>query len=107
MDERGDVGSWIRITSIQGLRDCAIMLLQRPNLLPSYLPPEVYHAAVAGILKQGVERLDNVRAEAGACMLGLLMITPPTEAYAVEGGDRMRVMFLQGWVTGIWGEQRN
>ncbi|KAL1667009.1 armadillo-type protein [Schizophyllum commune] len=96
MDERGDVGSWIRITSIQGLRDCAIMLLQRPNLLPSYLPPEVYHAAVAGILKQGVERLDNVRAEAGACMLGLLMITPPTEAYAIEGGDAMREMFLQG-----------
>ncbi|KAL1722870.1 armadillo-type protein [Schizophyllum commune] len=96
MDERGDVGSWIRITGIQGLRDCAIMLLQRPNLLPSYLPPEVYHAAVAGILKQGVERLDNVRAEAGACMLGLLMITPPTEAYAIEGGDAMQEMFLQG-----------
>ncbi|KAL1728580.1 armadillo-type protein [Schizophyllum commune] len=96
MDERGDVGSWIRISSIQGLRDCAIMLLQRPDLLPSYLPPEVYHAAVAGILKQGVERLDNVRAEAGACMLGLLMISPPTEAYAIEGGDKMREMLLQG-----------
>ncbi|KAL1689403.1 armadillo-type protein [Schizophyllum commune] len=96
MDERGDVGSWIRITSIQGLRDCAIMLLQRPNLLPSYLSSEVYHAAVAGILKQGVERLDNVRAEAGACMLGLLMISPPSEAYAIEGGDAMREMFLQG-----------
>ncbi|KAI5896933.1 ARM repeat-containing protein [Schizophyllum commune H4-8] len=96
MDERGDVGSWIRISSIQGLRDCAIMLLQRPALLPSYLRPDVYHAAVAGILKQGVERLDNVRAEAGACMLGLLMISPPNEEYAIEGGDAMRRMFLQG-----------
>ncbi|KAL1744501.1 armadillo-type protein [Schizophyllum fasciatum] len=96
MDERGDVGSWIRIASIQGLCACAKMFLQRPALLPSYLPAETFHAAVAQILKQGVERLDNVRAEAGACVLSLLALTPPTEAYAIDGGDAMREMFVQG-----------
>ncbi|TRM60520.1 armadillo-type protein [Schizophyllum amplum] len=96
MDERGDVGSWIRIVSIQGLAAVASMFLGRSELLPSYMPAETFHEAIAGILKQGVERLDNVRDEAGVCARSLLELEPPAGDYAIEGGEMMRTLFLQG-----------
>lgn len=55
-DQRGDVGSWIRTAAITGLAD----LSERGpvNLLE----------VVNGILKQGVEKLDNVREIAGRAL---------------------------------------
>jgi hypothetical protein len=45
--------------------------------LGQYLPYEKFHAIVAGVLKQGVERLDNVRQEAGESFMKLLDMTSP------------------------------
>ena len=67
IDERGDVGSWIRIACVQGLTSCIedlFSVAESVSDFADYLPVSSYQQAIAGILKQGVERLDNVRQEA-------------------------------------------
>lgn len=79
IDERGDVGSWIRVACVQGLTSCIADLVFVSGFIDSfdeYLPLHMYQQAVAGILKQGVERLDNVRQEAGTCITRLLGLPP-------------------------------
>lgn len=60
--------------------------------LVDYLPPDLFHSAVAGILKQGLERLDNVRQVAGECFIPLLKLSPlayPKGEQWVISGDRL------------------
>jgi len=94
IDERGDVGSWVRIVCIEGLTEISLLFFSIAPSIPgfeSYFPPERYLAIAAGILKQGVERLDNVRQMAGACFMKLLHSSLPQ----VGGGDRWRLPGLQ------------
>lgn len=98
-DERGDVGSWIRLSCVRGLAEISKMLLQsfmQESELEAYLPPSKYHAAIAGILKQGVERLDNVRQESGEHFIRLLH-TPlsgvATTRWRLEGEDLFKSLF--------------
>lgn len=105
MDERGDVGSWIRMASIRGL--CMIIELlfdigsnfEAFGSLDVWLPPSTYHEALGGILKQGVERLDNVRRQAGESFLKLLRKEPPTvqesEKWRIHGRPLMEQLFLK------------
>jgi hypothetical protein len=58
-DQRGDVGSWIRTAAVQGLAE---LCTARP------ITQELLHRAVNGMLKQGVEKLDNVREVAGQAL---------------------------------------
>jgi hypothetical protein len=77
-DERGDVGSWIRITCIKGLSSVLEKLFTTADIAQDfvdYLPSGLYHSAVASILKQGLERLDNVRQIAGECFISLLKLS--------------------------------
>lgn len=90
VDERGDVGSWIRIACIQGLTSFSEILLSNAASIPNfdaYFPSLQYQNAVGGILKQGVERLDNVRHEAGECLVRLLRLSPPS----VSNSDQWRL----------------
>ncbi|KAF8513769.1 TBCD protein [Gautieria morchelliformis] len=117
IDERGDVGSWIRMACIQGL--CVIIELLfdiGPSLGPSgslgvWLPPSTYQEVLGGILKQGVERLDNVRRQAGESFMKLLRRGPPnvdgSEQWGVHGEPLMKLLFLGGdddvgWNEGQW-----
>jgi tubulin-specific chaperone D len=80
VDERGDVGSWIRLACIQGLTRFTVLLMSNAASIPDfgvYFPPLKYQQTVAGILKQGVERFDNVRQEAGECFVRLLNLPLP------------------------------
>jgi len=89
-DERGDVGSWIRISCVLGLSTFAQIIFTHSKSLSNfvgYFPPEKYHAAVGGILKQGVERLDNVRQQTGVQFANLLRSPLPE----VDGKDRWRI----------------
>jgi hypothetical protein len=82
-DERGDVGSRVRIASIQGLTAVSLTLLNLVKSDPAYfeyIPADLYQAAIAGILKQGVERLDNVRQQAGESIMRLLKCPPPSDS---------------------------
>ncbi|PSR74806.1 hypothetical protein PHLCEN_2v9520 [Hermanssonia centrifuga] len=101
-DERGDVGSWIRIVCVKGLASFAEILITDAAAMPhfaEYLPASRYHDAVAGILKQGVERLDNVRQQAGEQLLRLLVLpspaVPQSEAWLIEGDHLMKELFLR------------
>ena len=79
IDERGDVGSWIRIACVQSLTSCIeglFSIAESVDNFDEYLPLSKYQQAIAGILKQGVERLDNVRQEAGTCISRLLKLAP-------------------------------
>ncbi len=80
IDERGDVGSWIRMACVRGLTSVSEILISNARTIirfEDYLTPSKYHLAVIGILKQGVERLDNVRQDAGECILRLLRLPLP------------------------------
>ncbi|KAH7098995.1 ARM repeat-containing protein [Auriculariales sp. MPI-PUGE-AT-0066] len=94
-DERGDVGSWVRMASIRGLVKTTILLFsQKSSLdLALYLPIQTYHLALAGILKQGIERLDNVRLDAGA-QLHKLVRTQQPAGWEIPGIEQLRQLFL-------------
>jgi hypothetical protein len=99
-DERGDVGSWIRISCVHALSKFVRILFTHSESLPNfvdYLPPEKYHTAVGGILKQGVERLDNVRQQTGVQFLELLRSDLPEvygkERWRIFGTEMMNELF--------------
>ncbi|OAX38758.1 ARM repeat-containing protein [Rhizopogon vinicolor AM-OR11-026] len=116
MDERGDVGSWVRMACIQGLTSIFEALFRVSGGVPefaSYLPSEKYHSVIARILRQGVERLDNVRQIAGECLLRLFRIPLPSiprqEEWRIKGSELMIKLFLSdasdavtGWSVGEW-----
>ncbi|CCM03543.1 uncharacterized protein FIBRA_05677 [Fibroporia radiculosa] len=110
-DERGDVGSWVRIACVKGLTSLAETLFSHAGNLPNladYFPASKYHDAVGGILKQGMERLDNVRREAGDCFLRLLLLplplTPDAEAWQICGDTLMKQLFLSDNETIGWND---
>jgi hypothetical protein len=97
VDERGDVGSWIRIACIQGLRSFAESLFGHASSIPDfeeYLPPDLYHEAIGAILKQGVERLDGVRQKAGENFICLLLISPPAQLWRIQDEGLIKSTFL-------------
>ena len=101
-DERGDVGSWVRIACVKGLASFAEILMLNAALLPDFkldLPAEKYHELLGGILKQGVERLDNVRQQAGEQFIRLLSLPPPqvddAESWRIHGAQLMKDLFLK------------
>ncbi|KAG2129100.1 TBCD protein [Suillus clintonianus] len=116
MDERGDVGSWVRMACIQGLASIFEDLFRVSGSTPgfaSYLPAQRYHSVIARILRQGVERLDNVRQIAGHCLLRLFRIPLPSvphqEEWRIKGSELMMKLFLNdtsdamtSWSVGEW-----
>ena len=77
-DQRGDIGSWVRMSCVSALVSISGVLLSAltsPEQLGEYLRPETFHVAIGGMLKQGVERLDNVRQLAGEELAKLLCLT--------------------------------
>ncbi|EDR13279.1 uncharacterized protein LACBIDRAFT_322818 [Laccaria bicolor S238N-H82] len=115
IDERGDVGSWVRVASIQGLTSISELMLTNATSIPDferYFPPENYHAIISGILKQGVERLDNVRQEAGSCFIRLLRLPLPSvadqEKWSLSGLELLKELFESNgyeplsWSDGAW-----
>lgn len=101
VDERGDVGSWIRVTCISGLTTVAHTLVSFSKVIEdyeAYLPPQKYHMAVSGILRQGLERLDNVRHEAGECIVRLLGLprpdVPDPERWDLPSAPLLRQLFV-------------
>lgn len=102
LDERGDVGSWIRMACIRGLTNFAERLFSNAVTISNfgeYLPASKYHAAISGILRQGVERLDHVRQTAGEHMSRLLVLPLPavvnSKQWCIEGEMLMKDLFLR------------
>ncbi|KIY64974.1 ARM repeat-containing protein [Cylindrobasidium torrendii FP15055 ss-10] len=109
-DERGDVGSWVRISCINGLTAIVEALVVHSAGIQEYelyFPPETYHAIVNGILKQGFERLDNVRHDSGECIQRFINLSPPAtdkpQRWALPDADILRGLFVAtDWADGSW-----
>ncbi|KAG2155948.1 tubulin folding cofactor D C terminal-domain-containing protein [Suillus bovinus] len=113
MDERGDVGSWVRMVCIQGLASIFEDLFRVSGNIPdfaNYLPAQRYHSVIARILRQGVERLDNVRQIAGQCLLRLFRMPLPTvphqEEWCIKGSELLMKLdtsdTMTSWSVGEW-----
>ncbi|KAJ3775517.1 TBCD protein [Lentinula raphanica] len=113
VDERGDVGSWVRIACVDALGTIIETLISRAKGIPNfekYLPPSRYHQCIGGILKQGVERLDNVRQESGRTFLKLLLLSSPdvenSDSWNIHCEDFLRRLFVSGedigWNDANW-----
>lgn len=106
VDERGDVGSWVRIASIQGLTSVSVTLLtltKTDATYMAYIPADMHQRVIAGILKQGVGRLDNVRQQAGESIHCLLKCPLPsmgdTNPWKFHGEELFKELLLR-YLTG-------
>lgn len=76
-DQRGDVGSWVRVVSME----CLQTLIQLVSRLDSstdgdpYLAQQMIGSLMSSLLKQSVERIDRVRECAGGVICALIYDT--------------------------------
>ncbi|EJC98100.1 TBCD protein [Fomitiporia mediterranea MF3/22] len=125
VNERGDVGSWVRLACLKGIYSVMESLIREArsieaHSIPSwaeteekysqYLPLSTYHQTIGMILKQGVERLDNVRQCVGDVFFALLHLDHPSfnhgEKWSVQRKDHFRNLLESaervGWNDGTW-----
>lgn len=77
-DQRGDVGSWVRIASME-LLNYLLPCIARLDRLdctqqPKYLSATSTSDFMAALLKQSVERIDKVRSSAGNVLCDLVCL---------------------------------
>lgn len=91
-DQRGDVGSWVRLASIGAVGACI------PALGGRLLDQKRLDQTVAALLKMGVERLDGVREAAGKTLEELVKKQTETCDFHLKGVERLQstlyVLFL-------------
>lgn len=86
VDHRGDVGSWIREASMQGLQTMVpIVARSDHHLTPSqadqrYLSDEDHVQVLAKLLQQSVEKIDRIRGAAATAMVAILYAEVDPEA---------------------------
>ncbi|QRW06519.1 tubulin folding cofactor D [Ceratobasidium sp. AG-Ba] len=113
VDRRGDVGSWVRMASLRAIGTVSEALFSRRSDLTQfedYLPPNSWYNAVGGILKQGTERLDNVRTVAGEQLMTLIWSSTihkaATGPWEIPGLNKLEHAFPQdtpvAWSDGEW-----
>ncbi|KAL0073909.1 armadillo-type protein [Phycomyces blakesleeanus] len=90
IDQRGDVGSWVRVASME----CLHYLIPRVAGLDTpgskYLTKDDTGRVISALLKQGVERIDRVRASAGVVVNDFIDPVSPTSpqmAMEIPGRD--------------------
>lgn len=94
-DQRGDVGSWVRLSCISGLRSL-VSIFSQVNLkqdsqseLHQWLSQDVLIKIIGGLMKQMVERIDNVRDAAGTNLLQTLRVIRGSEDWKDAEGLRL------------------
>lgn len=80
-DQRGDVGSWVRISTLNAWASLI------PSFYPSRLDRQTADQIVAKMVKLCLERLDNVREAAGTALMSLWEWQSGTKA---EGAGVLR-----------------
>ncbi|PWZ02675.1 ARM repeat-containing protein [Testicularia cyperi] len=68
-DQRGDVGSWVRLSCIAGIRD--ILTLVHSKSVLTWIDPGLFQSLIGGLWKQTAERIDHVRQTAGSSLMSL------------------------------------
>lgn len=73
MDNRGDVGSWVREAGMKALERWAILLCNSEN--KEIFTPTMCKQFLSALLKQAVEKIDKMRDVAGSIIQRLLVDT--------------------------------
>ncbi|CAE6415293.1 unnamed protein product [Rhizoctonia solani] len=113
VDQRGDVGSWVRMATLRSVASMSQASFHyHLHLEPfgEYLPPDLWHQAIGGVIKQGVERLDNVRVVAGEQLMDLVwdhdIRNHASGPWAVPGLQKLELAFPLDqsvpWNVGEW-----
>ncbi|CAH9148224.1 unnamed protein product [Cuscuta epithymum] len=72
VDNRGDVGSWVREAAIEGLEKCSYILCKRGSKGTLYFDEDLATCIVGGIVKQATEKLNKLRELAGNTLQRIL-----------------------------------
>lgn len=74
VDNRGDVGSWVRTAAMDGLEKCTYILCKRDQLVgnESLFDANIATNLVGGIVKQAVEKMDKLREVAAKVLQRIL-----------------------------------
>ncbi|CEP19812.1 hypothetical protein [Parasitella parasitica] len=93
-DQRGDVGSWVRIPSMELLNDvlARIAKLDARSAEQRYLKMTTTSNLLAALLKQSVERIDKVRTIAGRVLSDLIL---ESEELEYPGKEYLRAQIRQ------------
>ena len=116
VNERGDVGSWIRMACAKGVQEILIAFIDRASkgklsteALERYLPLNIFHEAIGRILRQGIERLDNVRQRCGELFTSMLYLEDPPNtiaSWSVDGKEFFKQLIgdvsARHWAVGSW-----
>lgn len=104
-DQRGDVGSWVRVASAKSIAQVLAGAASQPNAL-QLVPQELFTPAIAGIAKQAFEKLDVVREAATEAWSVLLAADadkvwdwPGAEAMATTESGERRVRPSAEWFS--------
>ncbi|GAA5944447.1 hypothetical protein JCM10213_002657 [Rhodosporidiobolus nylandii] len=101
-DQRGDVGSWVRMSTLRAWS----------TLLPalSSASQQLVDAVVASMMKQAVERLDNVREVAGKALMQLWQAEREVEGLKLlrerEVWEGIASEERQSWRDASWASER-
>ncbi|KAF9121044.1 hypothetical protein BGW39_010898 [Mortierella sp. 14UC] len=93
VDHRGDVGSWIREASMQGLQTMVPIVARLDHHLTPvqadqrYLVDEDHVQVLAKLLQQSVEKIDRIRGAAATAMVAVLYAEADPEAEVVAGQE--------------------
>lgn len=95
-DQRGDVGSWIRMACVRGVSSLLLSLLDS-STTAEWIDQAVYHRAVGRILKLAAERLDVVRKVAGEALKPIVMRNEARPEWQLPASSELR-RFYEGFV---------
>ncbi|SNX81662.1 related to Tubulin-folding cofactor D [Melanopsichium pennsylvanicum] len=91
MDQRGDVGSWVRLSCIAGLRELLTLLSRQEVGTGLWLPEATFQLAIAAMWKQAAERIDHVRHTAGTSVLAVYHAYEQSEGIKPLGYDIVKL----------------
>ncbi|KFB46964.1 AGAP004782-PA-like protein [Anopheles sinensis] len=94
LDNRGDIGSWVREASISALY---AFLTKCP---PELLTVQHVQKAMVAIAKQSVERIDKIRAVAGKAFTALIYHEP--QVPHLEARERLQEIFPRDTTEVLW-----
>ncbi|GAA5967481.1 hypothetical protein JCM3765_004682 [Sporobolomyces pararoseus] len=86
-DQRGDVGSWVRATTLRSLTSLVPSLLDGSSPFTSMLSQAKLDILVGSHAKLAVERIDTVREAAGLGLLELARIKTSEDRLILKGKD--------------------
>lgn len=91
-DERGDVGSWVRSSSLKCLETLIDFCTGVPSRIPRYTTRKVVKEVLVEILKQTVESIDSLRERAWYTTSRLLCEALSTQ---IDGFDSLTKIFIR------------